>query len=49
MNRKHLISDIQISAIRSELKHIMGNTIHTPDTAASYEKVLDLLKIVSGE
>lgn len=48
LNRKHLISDIQINMIRSELEHIMTNAIYTPDTDASYKSIKGLLDSIAG-
>lgn len=48
LNRKHLISDIQIDMIRTELNHIMQNAIYTPDTNASYKSISGLLDSVQG-
>lgn len=48
MNRSHLISDIQIDMLRSEVQNIKRNTICTPDTDASYKAVVGLLNSIQG-
>jgi len=48
MNRTHLITDLQIRSIQSELKHLQQYCIHTPDTEASFKSIYGLLQSISG-
>jgi hypothetical protein len=48
MNRHYPISDTQIALIRSELQHIKPNIISTPDTEASYNKIIKTLAEIAG-
>lgn len=48
MNRTHIISDVQLDLIRTELRNIRWNVIHTPDTDTSYRVIIDLLNSIQG-
>jgi hypothetical protein len=47
-DRHYLITDTSISVINRELQHIEANTIHTPDTKASFEKIRETLGHLKG-
>jgi hypothetical protein len=46
--RKYLISDTKITVIKHELENIERNMIHTPDTRANYEKIMEILNALEG-
>jgi hypothetical protein len=48
MKRQYPISDTQIALIRSELQHMKQNCISTPDTEASYKKIVNTLTEIAG-
>ena len=41
--RQYLISETSITLIKFELQHMKQNMISTPDTEASYAKIMDTL------
>jgi hypothetical protein len=41
--RQYLISETSITLIKYELQHMRQNMISTPDSEASYNKILDTL------
>ena len=48
MNRTHLISDVQVEMIRTELRNLRWNVIHTPDTDTSYKNIVETLDRIQG-
>ena len=46
--RLYLISEVSVSLISRELGQIEQNTIHTPDTRASFDKIRDTLGQLKG-
>jgi hypothetical protein len=47
-SRQYLISDISVGLLRKELENIRRNTIRTPDTDGSFEKVFEILDRLKG-
>ena len=43
-----LISEVSVAVIRAELIHMEQNMIHTRDTVASYQKIVDTLNRTTG-
>jgi len=46
--RKYLISKNEIALVKHELENIERNVIHTPDTRANYEKIIEVLNGLEG-
>jgi hypothetical protein len=48
MIRHYLISENGVNLIRGELEHLKQNCISTPDTEASYHKIVHTLDKLRG-
>lgn len=49
MNRTHLVSDVQLDAIRSEMLHLDRFRIITPDSDASFKAVIGIIDSIRGQ
>jgi hypothetical protein len=48
ISRCYPITEIQISLIRKELRHLQHNVVQCQDTDASFASIENVLKIVKG-
>jgi hypothetical protein len=46
--RRYFITEIQISLIRKELRHLKNNVVQCQDTDASFASIENVLKNVKG-
>lgn len=46
--RRYFITEIQISLIRKELRHLRNNVVQCQDTEASFASIESVLKNVKG-